>query len=338
MATLGDYARAINLRLPPARSQKVVGKLPARTVYIAVDTQLARPTESGEEVGEVGLALLPRLEELPWTAFGSISPRRFVLDHGVQFYTFRGTRCATGGPTLREGFRDTIAAIHRKLHPDARIAFVGSGSYQDFRRMGLTPQDLFDCLDYQISLVDVTLSDPPSRKEGFEDLTQTFTHEACVESLDERHQGFTRAVWRLGSLHALICPRKLEVARLEVSNDLNASLREPFRTIITAWPFPLPGDISSAHGLAEALLPFRPIHVAAASSRGLSSTHREGMHYGCVCFETEEELVRFTELIHGAEIYGREMIVIRIHPNALIEIGAPRRSNEDYEVPSRRLI
>ncbi|KAI2472512.1 hypothetical protein F4781DRAFT_382899 [Annulohypoxylon bovei var. microspora] len=342
---------AVTPRLPLlVPSQKAIGKLPADTVFIALDTE---SLVSNDMTAEAGLAVLPRLRELPWTIYGEQSPKDFIRNHHLMIYSLKGDppdsdtearqprlgsskiakwfhrlklRC-TKRPqinrprTLRDAFKQTIEKI-RDIFPEGhKIALVGFSRFKDFLLLGLQLSDLIGCIDYWITLSQIIVSSPVhhDHKEGTENPLDTFSFQACVSGLDARHRCAGNAVRALAVLDGLMYPRELRSIKMEVSTDVNKFLEAPFRAVIHTYSLPLPPGMDSAQKLAEKSQYYGAIQVAASSDQKFPSIHTTHMTYGCVCFETKKELKRYIKKTHDLEIDGRMLNVTRISPQTWVE-------------------
>ncbi|KAI1205396.1 uncharacterized protein F4807DRAFT_284163 [Annulohypoxylon truncatum] len=332
-------------RLPPIRTQQEIRELPANTVFVSIDTSGARPMSSADVIGEVGLALLPRLRELPWIHYGKTYSQIFIENHNVQFYCIRGVRPQFLGNefystppsdsllppwipedswSLRVAFEETIRRIRNRYAPGCKIAIVHPGHYQDFRRIGMTSEDVINCIDYSITHM-------PELEITFGKPVEIYPSYVCKIG-DEREYNYAKkAVWALESLHQWVYPRRPGSAKIEVSTNVNGKFKTEFRAMIavkkvrfTQPLLPFPPSINSAQKLAEAFESYEPIHVAAsiynpaASKDKLPSTHSihaVGVRRGCLCFETEKAVDKFVEEIDGLEVDGIQLIVLRIPPN-----------------------
>ncbi|KAI0882139.1 uncharacterized protein GGS22DRAFT_195904 [Annulohypoxylon maeteangense] len=336
MSTRINYRELLEPKMPPICSIKSIGKLPDDVVYIAINTRLVKPPAARLRVDKAHIAVLPRLRELPWTVWGRQSPQSFVQSHNVKVHRLERTDHSSSETypghlsTFRIGFKSAIEKIRKGYQRDIRIALVGEDNYFDFERIALEVEDIIECIDYRISLPKVIASSRQNKDLGLEDGTDMFSADDCVSSFEkEKYRDAAKAIWQLGKLDRLMHPRNVDVARLNVSTDVNERWGRPYRVaMIAAVDYqPLPKGWDSAKELAERVVKYKPIHVAASADKQPESIHTKGMTHACISFHGQEDFYEFLRTVYMTE---SDITVVSISPDAKIETIGKKLQLRDY--------
>ncbi|OTA64126.1 hypothetical protein K449DRAFT_393957 [Hypoxylon sp. EC38] len=334
------------LRARRISSKASLGKLPADTVFVAVDVE---PRIGRRGSTKINFAILPKLEKLTWTPYGKQTLGDFVLNHGVEVFSYKLESLArqikdgrTPDPTKnRETGDRVLEALHltkpvrtrhretalsyavnqlRQLRPGKKLVIVGYSLQGELMPIGLNVLNILRRFDNWIDLCDLGGYYPKHLVNPFDILNDRSNH----YGLDQREIKATRAIKHLSILYGLLHPRQVKHEKMEVASDVNHFSALPYQAMIEAeFPYTLPPSIYSARELARAFERFEPIGVAADCRELLSLDYRAStststststidtphMLRGCICFETRKKLRKFIKATKDFEIDGYKIYV-----------------------------
>lgn len=355
-----DAAAFWALRARRISSKASLEKLPADAVFVAVDVE---PRMSRHGSTKINFAVLPKLEELAWTIYGKQNLGNFVLNHGVEVFSYKLESLArqlnsgsTPDPTKNRGTGDRVLeALHlrpiktrhreaalsyainqlRQLCPDKKLVIVGYSLQGELMPIGLNVLDILRRFDNWIDLCDLGGYYPKHLVNPFDILKD----QSDDYGLNQRESKATRAIKHLSILYGLLHPRQVKHEKMEVAADVDHFSALPYQAMIEAdFPYTLPPSIHSARKLAQAFEHFEPIGVAAdcresmsldyPASTSTSTIDTPHMLRGCICFETSKELRKFIKETEDLEIDGCK-ICIRPAP---IPIEAPKQERGELDM------
>ncbi|OTA82935.1 hypothetical protein M434DRAFT_36951 [Hypoxylon sp. CO27-5] len=334
------------LRARRISSKASLGKLPADTVFVAVDIE---PRISRHGSTKINFAILPKLEKLTWTPYGKQTLGNFVLNHGVEVFSYKLESLARQikdgtkpDPTKNSGTGDRVLeALHltkpvktrhreaalsyavnqlRQLSPGKKLVIVGYSLQGELRPIGLNVLDILRRFDNWIDLCDLGGYYPKHLVNPFDILNDRSTD----YGLDQRESKATRAIKHLSILYGLLHPRQVKHDKMEIAVDVDHFSTLPYQAMIEAeFPYALPPSIYSAQKLAQVFERFEPIGVAAdcresmsldyrastSTSTSISTIDTPHMLRGCICFETRKKLRKFTKETKDLEIDGCKIYV-----------------------------
>ncbi|KAI0837535.1 hypothetical protein F5Y06DRAFT_270696 [Hypoxylon sp. FL0890] len=246
-----DAFWALRARRIPTKS--LLGKLPADTVFVAIDV---KPNASRHSPTKISLAVLPKLGQLAQTLYGKQSLGDFVRDHEVEVFSFklesvaRDLRRRSESRMRRAFFFRPVKTRHievalshiidglRNQFPNQKLVIVGYSLQGELGPIGLNVLDVLRRFDNWVDLCGLGGYIPKSLVNPFDILRD----ESGDSGLRKEQKKAERAIKHL-YLQAII---------------------------YAAHPFALPPSIDSARKIAKVFDKYDPIAVAADEVRMMS--------------------------------------------------------------------